>query len=68
MRKTNSDLESKLKESQDNVLTLKAELEKLKKLVKMLNSCSSKLDQILSAGRIEKDHFGLGYAAQTGSG
>ena len=61
MQKINSDLESKLKESQDSVVTLNAELEKLKKSVKMLNSGSSKLDEILFAGRTEKYHFGLGY-------
>ena len=54
-------MESNLKESQDNVVTLKVELEKLKKSVKMLNSGSSKLDEILFAGRTEKYHFGLGY-------
>ena len=31
----------------------------------MLNSGSSKLDEILSAGRTEKEHFGLGYTGQT---
>ena len=61
LQKINSDLDSKLKESQDSVITLKAELEKLKKSVKMLNSGSSKLDEILSAQITEKEHFGLGY-------
>ena len=61
-------MESKLKESQRSVSTLNAELEKIKKLVKILNSGSSKLDEILSAGRTEKDHFGLGYTGQTRSG
>ena len=59
-------MESKLKESQSNVTTLNAELEKMKKLVKMLNSGSSKSDEILSAERTEKEHFGLGYTGQTG--
>ena len=68
LQKHNSELESKLKESQSSVTTLNAELEKMKKLVKMLNSGSSKLDEILSAGRTEKEHFGLGYTGQTGSG
>ena len=68
LQKLNSELESKLKESQDNVATLKAELEKLKKSVKMLNYGSSTLDEILSAGRIEKEHFCLRYTGQTGSG
>ena len=67
LQKINLDLESKLKESQDSVATLKGELEKLKKSVKMLNSGSSKLDEILAAGRTEKEHFGLGYTGQTGS-
>ena len=66
LQKINSDLESKLKESQDSVVTLNAELEKLKKSVKMLNYGSSKMDEILSARRIEKYHFGLGYPGQTG--
>ena len=63
--KHNSELESKLKESQSSVTTLNAELEKIKRSVKMLNSGSSKLDEILSAGRTEKEHFGLGYTGQT---
>ena len=67
LQKINLDLESKLKESQDSVATLKGELEKLKKSVKMLNSGSSKLDEILAAGRTEKEHFGLGYTGQTES-
>ena len=61
LQKLNSEFESKLKESQDNVATLKAEIEKLKKSLKMLNSGSS-------TGRIEKEYFGLGYTRQTGSG
>ena len=40
----------------------------MKKLVKMLNSGSSKLDEILSTGKIEKEHFGLGYSGHTGNG
>ena len=66
--KYNSELESKLNESQDSIATLNAELEKMKKLVKMLNSGSSKLDEILSVGRTEKEHFGLGYTGHIGSG
>ena len=61
LQKINSDLESKLKESQDSVTTLTAELESMKKSVKMLNSGSSKLDEILNAGRTDKTHVGLGY-------
>ena len=61
-------MESKLKESQDSVVTLNAKLENLKKSIKMLNSGSSKLDEILAAGRSDKDRFGLGYTRQTGSG
>ena len=68
LEKKNSELESKLIESQGSVATLKAELEKMKKLVKMLNSGSSNLDEILSTGKIEKEHFGLGYSRQTGNG
>ena len=40
----------------------------MKKLVKMLNSGSSKLDEILSTGKTDKEHFGLGYTGHTGSG
>ena len=61
LQKINSDLESKLKESQDSVATLTAELESMKKSVKMLNSNSSKLDEILNTGRTDKTHVGLGY-------
>ena len=68
LQKHNSEFESKLKESQISVATLNAELEKMKMLVKMLNSGSSKLDEILSAGTIEKEHFGLGYTGQAGNG
>ena len=68
LQKINLDLESKLKKSQDRVATLKAKLEKMKKLVKMLSSGSSKLDEILSTGRMEKEHFGLGYIGQIRSG
>ena len=40
----------------------------MKKLVKILNSSSSKLDEILSVRRTEKKHFGLGYTGQLRSG
>ena len=45
LQKTISDPEVKLKESQTSVATLIAELESMKKLVKMLNFGSSKLDE-----------------------
>ena len=54
LQKINTELESKLKESQDEVVKLKAELEKMKKLVNMINYSSSKLDEILFVERIEK--------------
>ena len=66
--KRNSELESKLKISQESVATHIAELEKMKKLVSILNSGYSKLDEILSAGRTEKEHFRFGYTGETESG
>ena len=48
MQKTISDIEIKLKESETTVTTLTAELESMKKSVKMLSSGSSKLDEILA--------------------
>ena len=41
------------------------ELEGMKKSVKMLNSGSSKLDEILNAGRADKTHVGLGYTKKS---
>ena len=49
LKRTISDLEDKLKESQTNVVTRTAELEGMKKSVKLLNFGSSKLDEILNA-------------------
>ena len=63
--KTISDLELKLKESKTSFATLTVELESMKRSIKMLNSGSSKLDEILNAGRTDKIHVGVGY---TGSG
>ena len=37
------------------------ELEHVKKNIRMLNSGSTKLDQILSSGKAIRDHKGLGY-------
>ena len=68
LQKRNSELESKLKFIQESVATIYAEFEKMKKLVKILNSSSSKLDEILSVRRTEKKHFGLGYTGQLRSG
>ena len=65
IQKTVSDLESKLKESQDNVATLNGELESMKRSVKMLSSGSSKLDEILAARRSDKEYFGLGYTVKS---
>ena len=68
LQKTISDLEVKLKESETSVTTLTAELESMKKSVKMLNSGSSKLDEILTVGRSDKTHFGLGYTGKSTDG
>ena len=65
LQKTIVDLESKLKESQDNVATLNGELESIKRSVKMLNSDSSKLDKILATGRSDKNYFGHGYTVKS---
>ena len=65
LQKTNSDLEVKLNESETSVTTLTAKLESMKKLVKMLNSDSSKLDEILTVERTDKTHFGLGYTGKS---
>ena len=40
----------------------------MKRSVKMLNSSSSKLDEISSAGRIDEEHFGLGYTGKSTGG
>ena len=39
----------------------------MKKTVKMLNSGSSKLDQILTVGKVAGDHMGLGYKGESSS-
>ena len=50
-------LETKLAKDDD----VQVELNQMKKLVEMLNSGSSKLDHILSLGKVVGDHAGLGY-------
>ena len=50
-------LETKLAKDDD----IQVELNQIKKSLKMLNFGSSKLDQILSLGKVAGDHAGLGY-------
>ncbi|GAA0157377.1 hypothetical protein LIER_14656 [Lithospermum erythrorhizon] len=47
----------------EKVEGLNAELEAMKKSVHMLNSGTSKLDEILSLGQSPNDHTGVGYVA-----
>ena len=58
-----SDLEKKLNESQEKETELTTELENMKKLVRMINSGSSKLDEVLAVERLDKEHFELGYTS-----
>lgn len=58
-------LEKKLKESREEEAELIVKLENMIKSVRILNSGSSKLDEIMTTERMDKEHFGLGY---TGSG
>ena len=60
-------LEGELVESQKIQGDLSGELEHMKKTVKMLNSGSSKLDQILTVGKVAGDHMGLGYKGESSS-
>ena len=39
----------------------------MKKTIKMLNSGSLKLDQILTVGKVAGDHMGLGYKGESSS-
>ena len=68
LQNTISDLEFKLNESEISITILTAELESMKKSIKILNYGSSKLDEILAAGRSDKEHFGLGYIGKSTGG
>ncbi|KAH6779529.1 hypothetical protein C2S52_010766 [Perilla frutescens var. hirtella] len=56
-----SELQNDLQQSRNNTHSQNGELLHLKKLVKMMNSGSSQLDDILSKGKNLQDHTGLGY-------
>ncbi|KAH6778082.1 hypothetical protein C2S51_009394 [Perilla frutescens var. frutescens] len=54
-------LQNDLLQSRNNTHSQTGELQHLKKLVKMMNSGSSELDEIISKGNSPQDHSGLGY-------
>ena len=56
-------LESYLDESAKIQGNLRGELKHMKKQVRMLNSTSSKCDQILTVGKAVRDRVGLGYTS-----
>ena len=58
-------LEGNLAESEKIQENLSGELEHMKKQVRMLNSGSSKLDQILTVGKAASDRVGLGYTGES---
>ena len=58
-------LEGELAESKRIQGDLSGELEHLKKTVKMLNSGSTNLDQILTIGKTAGNHMGLGYMGES---
>ncbi|EXB90374.1 hypothetical protein L484_004877 [Morus notabilis] len=43
---------------------MKAELEHAQKTLKMMNSGTSKLDHILTMGKANGDHYGLGFSGK----
>ena len=62
--KRNMLLEGNVVESKKIQGDLSGELEHMKKQVRMLNSRSSKLDQIIASGKATGDHMGLGYKGE----
>ena len=64
-KKTQDDLNDELTESKRIQGDLSGELEHLKKTVKMLNSSSTNLDQILTTGKNAGNHMGLGYMKES---
>ena len=64
-KKTQDDLNDELTESKRIQSDLSGELEHLKKTVKMLNSGSTNLDQILTTGKTAGNHMGLGYIGES---
>ncbi|KAH6781977.1 hypothetical protein C2S52_001214 [Perilla frutescens var. hirtella] len=55
------ELQNNLQQSRNNAHSQTGELQHLKMLVKMINSGSSQLDEILAKGKSPQDHTGLGY-------
>ena len=60
-------LEGELSESKKIQGDLNGEREHMKKTVRMLNSGSSKLDQILVIGKTAGNHMGLGHTGESSS-
>ena len=60
-------LECKLAESKKIQGDLSGDLEHMKKTIRMLNSGTSKLDQIFMAGKTTGNHMGLGYIRESSS-
>ncbi|KAH6812021.1 hypothetical protein C2S51_025783 [Perilla frutescens var. frutescens] len=56
-----NELQNELLESRNNTNAQTGKLQHLKKLVKMMNSGSSQLDEILSKEKSPRDHTGLGF-------